>query len=827
MKALRLIVFLSLSVMLTAKENSVIDEARAVIERQIGSKAKQIKIYVIPKVNKCDSYSYKAVDGLLSISGSSPVAIARGFYDYTRASNLGMVGWRGAEISVPKRWPDAKPVSVTTPFQFNQMYNIVTAGYSYAYWGWKRWEQELDWLALHGYNMIMAPIGTEAILERVWLKLGVTQQEIDDFVCGPAHGPWQRMGNIAKVDGPLPKAWHTDQVKLQHKILKQMKSLDITPVFQGFAGFVPRGIKRLYPNETYFDTYWGGGFRNERAPIYVLPESTLYKKIFKLYMSEFQKEFGKQKYFLIDTFNELKKLPSVPGKTTEEVMADYGNNLSGQLEAANPGAVWAFQGWIFYYQRHLWSPKVVEALFSKVPNDNMLIFDMMGVWKSYDGFYGKPWVYGMITNMGSRTQYTGDFMRYINGPAEVIASDKRGNCVGNSNQSEGIETNEVTFELIADTGWCDRVDLDSWLDKFCRNRYGSCPPEMKSVWKAFSETVFKRQQWDKRLGWQTFGGGSQTLFSERFMEAALTFLSLNKQFSQSRFYVDDAVEVASFVLGQKADYWGDSSRKALRAGDMSLFEKTSSRAVELLLEADRLLESHSLHRLQRWTDFSTAKTNDVGLSNYYEQNAKRIITSWGPPVNDYARRIWSGLIRDFYVPRLKASFERIQGKSINTNVWEQAWLSKPGVSKITPYSNPSAKAFDLVTIAMNEKILVYSEGKSGPELGDWSPGTISSTWQTVEWELNPELLNTMKGLTFTYTKGNQALKIKQVELVCDGAVVATEKHDGLAGNPSNRNTFLISAPKGTQANNGCLVRAIVKGFGGKNSYGTVKLVLKK
>ncbi|MCK5834166.1 MAG: alpha-N-acetylglucosaminidase N-terminal domain-containing protein, partial [Lentisphaeria bacterium] len=403
MKILKLVVLLTISTTLFANNKQMVSSARKVIGRQIGAKATSIKISIIPKVDKCDAYTYESKGGKLSISGSSPVAISRGFYDYARSANLGMVGWRGAEFSVPNRWPDSKKVSVTTPFQFNQMYNVVTAGYTHAYWGWKRWGQELDWLALHGYNMILTPVGTEAILERVWLKLGVSQQEIDDFVCGPAHAPWQRMGNIAKTDGPLPKAWHKDQVKLQHKILKQMKALDMTPVFQGFAGFVPRGIKRLYPNETYFDTHWNGGFRNDRAPIYVLPESKLYKKIFKMYMAEFEKEFGKQKYFLIDTFNELKKLPSVPGKTTEEVMAAYGENVAGQLEEANPGAVWALQGWIFYYQRHLWSPKVVKSLFSKVPNDRMLIFDMMGVWKSYDAFYGKPWVYGMITNMGGRS----------------------------------------------------------------------------------------------------------------------------------------------------------------------------------------------------------------------------------------------------------------------------------------------------------------------------------------------------------------------------------------------------------------------------------------
>ena len=87
--------------------------------RQIGAKAKQIKISIIPKVNECNAYSYESKGGVLSISGSSPVAIARGFYDYTRSVKLGMVGWLGVETTVPKQWPNAKKVSVTPPFQFN------------------------------------------------------------------------------------------------------------------------------------------------------------------------------------------------------------------------------------------------------------------------------------------------------------------------------------------------------------------------------------------------------------------------------------------------------------------------------------------------------------------------------------------------------------------------------------------------------------------------------------------------------------------------------------------------------------------------------------
>lgn len=34
-------------------------------------------------------------------------------------------------------------------------------------------------------------------------------------------------------------------------------------------------------------------------------------------------------------------------------------------------------------------------------------------------------------------------------------------------------------------------------------------------------------------------------------------------------------------------------------------------------------------------------------------NARRIVTVWGPPVDDYAARIWSGLIGSYYLERWK------------------------------------------------------------------------------------------------------------------------------------------------------------------------------
>ena len=39
------------------------------------------------------------------------------------------------------------------------------------------------------------------------------------------------------------------------------------------------------------------------------------------------------------------------------------------------------------------------------------------------------------------------------------------------------------------------------------------------------------------------------------------------------------------------------------------------------------------------------------MKDYYEKNARNLITTWGGSLNDYASRSWAGLISDYYAKR--------------------------------------------------------------------------------------------------------------------------------------------------------------------------------
>lgn len=680
---------------------SILDAARNVLDRVLGTYANSIILEVIPEENNRATYEYEARNGQLKVVGSSPTAITRGVYDYLRENGLGMVDWSGSHFKIPQSWPDSKKTKVTTPFRILHAHNVVTSGYTTPYWDWDRWEQELDWQAMHGFNMLMSLVATEAIATRVWKRLGLTQNEIDDFYVGPAHLPWQRMGNITKVGGSLPKEWHMDQVALQHKILDRMRELDIDPVIQSFAGFVPKSLKRIYPDIDLHSTLWNPGFPEEQRPVLLMPDDPLFATITKMYMEEWQKEFGEANYYLVDSFNEL-QLPETD-KPVSELLADYGKKTYEAIRAGDADATWVIQGWMFGYQRDIWNPERVEALFSMVPNDSVLILDYANDyannWEPMNGFNGKQWAYGFVPNMGGKTAYTGDMHLYATGTAKTLESPHKNNLIGFSISGEGLENNGVLYELMADAAWSDQpIELDSWLEKYNVNRYGGSNKVLMESWKLLRESCYSRLEDHPQFGWQL---GQCRIGSvdnnPKFHEATLKFLSVSDEFEDSDNYIADALERVSLSLGLKADEYFTAAAGFYANDDLIAGDQAGGQGLNLLTQLDRLLVSHPLNRLDRWLDLTQKHLGDSDIKSFYESNARQIITVWGPPVNDYSCRVWSGLVRDFYRERMVHVLDALrEGKSFDRVAWELNWVKDSGISELEPFDNPLKAAKDLM-----------------------------------------------------------------------------------------------------------------------------------
>ena len=116
-------------------------------------------------------------------------------------------------------------------------------------------------MALHGINMPLWPIGVEAAMADAYSALGLREDEISAFFPGPAFLGWNRMNNMdGPWSGPLSKDWRERRAAISVSVLARMRELGISPVFSGFAGYVPCALHRVLPKGTRFEarTKWNG-----------------------------------------------------------------------------------------------------------------------------------------------------------------------------------------------------------------------------------------------------------------------------------------------------------------------------------------------------------------------------------------------------------------------------------------------------------------------------------------------------------------------------------------------------------------------------------------
>ena len=691
-------------------------QASEVIERYAGGRLPVKVAVTFDKQDGRDVFETSVKDGVLHVNASSGVAACRGFYEYVKSQKAGIVSWSGNRLEWPEKLECRSAQTVVSPYKHHYYFNVVTYGYTMPYWDWARWEKEIDWMALHGIDMPLALVANEAISARVWKKLGLTDEEIADYFVGPAHFPWMRMGNISGVDGPLPQEWHEGQIALQHKILDRMRSLGMKPICPGFAGFLPKAMKRVFPDIELIETSWSDGkFHNWMLS----PQNPLFTRIGQMFIEEWEKEFGKCDYYLVDSFNEM-EIPFPPKGSQERytLLADYGDKVYSSIKAGNPDAVWVMQGWMFGYQRHIWDYETLQSLVSKVPDNKMLLLDLAvdynrcfwrnGVnWEFYKGMFGKEWVYSVIPNMGGKSALTGELEVYANGHLDALNSENSGNLVGYGTAPEGLENNEVLYELICDAGWhTDRIDVTEWLRNYSLCRYGKVTDEVMAFWKGLQESVYGSFTDHPRYNWQfrpgTVRRGSVNA-NEAFYQGIEALGDAAADMKESPLFCVDMIEMTAQYLGGKIERLTEVIETACQNGDMAKAYTLEAEFEALMLGADRLLASHPNLNMEKWLGYARNWGSTPEQKDYYEKNARRIVTVWGPPVDDYSARIWSGLLRDYYLPRWKNYFAaKRTGEPFDMTGWELAWVEEQrGLSKVEPYENVLEACLELIARAKN------------------------------------------------------------------------------------------------------------------------------
>lgn len=111
---------------------------------------------------------------IISVRASGLPELAYGAAYYLRKYAHFSFTWErtgGNNVRAPLQWPrllKAVHVRKTAPWSYYQ--NVCTQSYSMWWWDWKRWEREIDWMALWGINLVLAYTGQEQIFTTVYVR---------------------------------------------------------------------------------------------------------------------------------------------------------------------------------------------------------------------------------------------------------------------------------------------------------------------------------------------------------------------------------------------------------------------------------------------------------------------------------------------------------------------------------------------------------------------------------------------------------------------------------------------------------------------------------
>lgn len=602
------------------------------------------------------------------IKGNTWVNIAVGLNWYLKYYAGIHLTWNNMNTHLPASLPRVtSPERHATDLKLRYDFNYCTFSYSMVFWDWKRWQTEIDWMALHGVNLPLAIVGEEVAWRNMLLKLGYTKEEIGKFIAGPAFLAWWEMNNLEGWGGPLPDSWYNQQEALQKKILKRMHEYGMQPVLPGFCGMMPHDAKAKLGLNVTDGGIWNGYTR----PANLSPTDAHFDKIADLYYAELTKLYGKANYYNMDPFHE----------TNDDEAIDYskaGCKVMEAMKRVNPKATWVIQGWTE-------NPR--PQMIKNMKNGDLLVLDLFSecrpmfgipsIWKREKGYEQHDWLFCMLENFGANVGLHGRMDQLLhNFYSTKQSSPNTQHLKGIGFTMEGSENNPVMFELMSELPWRTECKKEDWIKGYVKARYGKTSPEIERAWQLLSETIYNCPAGNNQQGpHESIFCGRPSLNNfqvkswskmrnyydpQATLEAAQLMTGIADQYKGNNNFEYDLVDICRQALADQgrlqylktiADYNG-FSRKA--------FAKDAHRFLEMILLQDKLLGTRTEFRLGHWTEAARKLGTTQQEKDLYEWNARVQITTWGNRIcadkgglHDYAHKEWQGILKDFYYKRWK------------------------------------------------------------------------------------------------------------------------------------------------------------------------------
>jgi len=219
------------------------------------------------------------------------------------------------------------------------------------------------------------------------------------------------------------------------------------------------------------------------------------------------------------------------------------------------------------------------------------------------------------------------------------------------------------------------IDLDSWVQNYTIRRYGQRVEYILTAWKLLETTIYNCKNGYEGTSYSFMASRPSTTVPRHcalchdpaidptilanFINASRVAPSLSRQATFQHDIADMTRQLLNdlflSVYGRMMD--------SFNTNNITEFTSSSNTLLGIIRDVETVVATQELWLVGKWISNAKAWAKNSDESRLYEFNARNQITLWGPKtssLHDYAYKLWSGLVTDFYFPRWQLFVSQLQ-----------------------------------------------------------------------------------------------------------------------------------------------------------------------
>ena len=416
------------------------------IKRNTPRIADQFLLKTIESDNGYDCYEIYSEDKKVVLAGNSPLSQAMAYYDYLGKYHGVVITSGDYDISTISSAPlPEEKISRTIKKKIRAMTSYESFSLNGNFRGFDRWEKEIDFMAMHGFNRALQPVGFDGVLFRTLTDIGMPENFCLEFSSGPAFLMNQLTGNIAGTNSVNSKEYLERKITVGKLISDRERSLGIEPIFPAAIPSVPFSLRKKYIK---MDIFKAPMWYNFPPIFFIRPKNAFFSVFNKKFLTIQREALGETHSYIFEGVYESDK------KGYNSHLDDLGKALEEMLGEFDAEAVC-----------YLHTSSINADFFKNCLGDRYIFLDNCEMSKSSDILNGRKCIPEISGNRYGRTGIYGNVQKLCDNP---FANSELGGALSFDTFDINPLYCAAALKAITTDGSFDR---DEFIRDFCAKRY--------------------------------------------------------------------------------------------------------------------------------------------------------------------------------------------------------------------------------------------------------------------------------------------------------------------------------------------------------------------